>query len=150
MDDREKPSLAVRILAPVFFILGALSALAWFFLRVFDLFFGDLISIKVVEKGAFYLFGVGIGLVILALVTVKEGWIGKALSKRQAAYFTRAAYIAIISIFTVPHLVHYAANTFLLGNGYEVCEEAGHQWLFVRDIVYIKPSVVCSEEIGTR
>lgn len=147
MDDREKPSLGVRIFAPLFFISGSLLALLWFFFRVFDVFFGVLSKIEVFDKGSFYMLGVGIGLLILSVVTVQEGWLGKPLSKRQSVHLTKAAFIAIALIFTVPHIVHYSANKYLLGKGYMVCDEAAHQWLFVRDIVYIQPSVKCSADL---
>lgn len=147
MDDREKPSLGVRIFAPLFFISGSLSALLWFFFRVFDIFFGSLSKIEVFDKGSFYMLGVGIGILILAIVTVQEGWLGKPLSKRQSAHLTKAAFIAIAFIFTVPHIVHYSANKYLLEKGYAVCDEAAHQWLFVRDIVYIQPPVECSANL---
>lgn len=147
MDDREKPSLGVRIFAPLFFISGSLSALLWFFFRVFDIFFGSLSKIEVFDKGSFYMLGVGIGILILAIVTVQEGWLGKPLSKRQSTHLTKAAFIAIAFIFTVPHIVHYSANKYLLEKGYAVCDEAAHQWLFVRDIVYIQPPVECSANL---
>ncbi len=147
MDGREKPSLGVRIFAPLFFISGSLSALLWFFFRVFDMFFGDLSKIEVFDKGSFYMLGVGVGMLILAVVTVQEGWLGKPLSQRQSAYLTKAAFVGIALIFTVPHLAHYSANKYLLGQGYTVCDEAAHQWLFVRDIVYIQPSVACSADL---
>lgn len=147
MDDREKPSLGVRIFAPLFFISGSLSALLWFFFRVFNVFFGDLSKIEIFDKGSFYMLGVGVGMLILAVVTVQEGWLGKPLSKRQSAHLTKAAFIGIVLIFTAPHLVHYSANKYLLVQGYTVCDEAEHQWLFVRNIVYIQPSVECSADL---
>jgi hypothetical protein len=147
MDDREKPSLGVRIFAPLFFISSSLAALLWFFFRVVDVFFRPLSKIEVFDKGSFYMLGVGIGLLILAIVTVQEGWLGKPLSKRQSDHLTKTAFIAIALIFTVPHLMHYSANKYLLGKGYTVCAEAEHQWLFIRDIVYIQPSVKCSADL---
>jgi hypothetical protein len=147
MEGREKPSLGVRIFAPLFFISGSLSALLWFFFRVFDVFFGALSKIEVFDKGSFYMLGVGVGLLILSIVTVQEGWLGKPLSKRQSTYLTKAAFVGVALIFTVPHLAHYSANKYLFQKGYAICAEAEHQWLFVRNIVYIQPSVACSANL---
>ena len=147
MDNREKPSLGIRIFTPIFFISGSLAALLWFFYRVSEVFFGTLSEIEVFDKGSFYMLGVGVGMLILAVVTVQEGWLDKPLSKKQSAYLTKGALMGIALIFTAPHLVQYFANDYLLKRGYSVCEEASHQWLFVRDIVYVQPSVKCSADI---
>lgn len=147
MEGSEKPALGVRIFAPLFFIFGTLLALSWFFLRLFDIFLGPLSEIEIFDKGSFYMLGVGLGMLILSFVTVQEGWIGRILSNRQSDFLTKSALVSIASIFVVPHLTHYAANSYFLDRGYTLCEDAGHQWLFVRDIVYVKPSVECSADI---
>jgi len=147
MESREKPSWGIRIFAPLFFISGAIAALLWFFYRISNIFIGTLSEIVVFDKGSFYMLGVGVGMLILSVVTVQEGWLDKPLSKIQSAYLTKGAFIGIALIFTVPHLVHYFANGYLLKQGYTVCEEASHQWLFVRDIVYIADSIECNASL---
>ncbi|MFL0796328.1 MAG: hypothetical protein K6L73_02415 [Cellvibrionaceae bacterium] len=106
-------------------------------------------EIEVFDKGSFYMLGVGVGMLILAIVTVQEGWLGKPLSKRQLAFLTKSAFVGIALIFTVPHLTHYSANKYFLEQGYKVCDDASHQWLFVRDIVYIKRSIECGSDLKT-
>jgi len=147
MDGREMPSVGVRIFAPIIFIAGALAALLWFFYRAFDVFFGVLSELEVFDKGSFYMLGVGVGILILAIVTVQEGWLGKPLSKKQSAFLTKAAFVGIALMFTAPHLVHYFANDYFLKKGYSVCDEASRQWLFVRNIVYIQSSIECGAEL---
>lgn len=147
MEEREKPSWAIRIFGPLIFVFGSVAALLWFFYRAFYLFRGSLSEIVVFDKGSFYMFGVGLGMLVLAFVTVQEGWLNRPLSKKQSVFLTRLAIIGAALIFTVPHIVHYAANSFLEKKGYVVCEEASHQWLFVRDIVYIQETVECSENL---
>ncbi|GHU46246.1 hypothetical protein AGMMS50289_19180 [Betaproteobacteria bacterium] len=147
MEDREKPSLAAIIFCSVLFIAGSLAALLWFFYRLFDVFWGELSEFEVFDKGSFYMLGVGIGMLVLAIDIVQEGWFGKPLSNKQAAYLTKMALIGVALMFTVPHLIHYCADNYLLKRGYSVCEEASHQWRFVRDIAYIQPSVECSADL---
>lgn len=147
MEGRIKPSLAVRIFAPLFFILGSLAALLWFFYRLFELFFGNFSEIEIFDKGSFYLLGVGAGMFILAFTTVQEAWFDKPLSDQQASLLTKGALLSIVLLFSLPHVIHYFADVNLKSQGYTVCEEASHQWRFVRDIVYIKDSVECSAEL---
>lgn len=144
MEGREKPSLGIRIFTPLFFISGSLAALLWFFVRMFNIFIGALPEIVIFDKGSFYMLGVGVGMLILAIVTVQEGWLDKPLSKKQSAYLTKGALIGIALIFTAPHLVHYFADDYLLNQGYTVCDKASHQWLFIRDIAYISDSIECN------
>ena len=147
MEDREKPSWAIRIFAPLLFILGSTAALLWFFYRLIALFSGAQSDIIVFDKGSFYMLGVGIGMLILAIVTVQEGWLGRVLSKKQSTYLTRLAVISLAVLFVVPHFVHYLTDSYLSIRGYSVCEEASHQWLFVRDIVYVQESMECNENL---
>jgi hypothetical protein len=150
MEDRDKPSWAIRVLGPFIFILGSTAALLWFFYRLFYLFKVPLPEVVVLDKGSFYMLGVGVGMLVLAIVTVQEGWLGKPLSNTQSKYLTRMAYIGIALIFTTPHLVHYLADDYLVKSGYSVCEKASHQWLFVRDIVYIQETTECSEALKNK
>ncbi|MBB5210490.1 hypothetical protein [Microbulbifer hydrolyticus] len=102
------------------------------------------------DKGAFYLLGVGLGMMALAIVTVQEGWFGRTLSKAQAALLTRLTIVGVALIPIAPNVAHYLADELLRSDGYVVCEPASHQWRFVRDIVYIKPTVECSSSLRDR
>ncbi len=134
MANRDSP-LAIRIFTPIFFILSSLAALYWFFFRTFEIFITPLSPVEVFDKGSFYMLGVGVGLLILAIVTVQEGWLNKELSKKQSSFLTKVAILSVVLIFLTPQLMHYCANKYLAGKGYTVCDEASHQWLFVQDIV---------------
>ncbi len=144
MEDREKAPLAIRIFAPLVFLFGSIAALFWFFYRLAVLFSGTQSEIVVFDKGSFYMLGVGIGVSVAAFTTVQEGWLGRLLSKKQSTLLTRLAVVSVASLFVAPNLIHYVANGYFSDRGYTVCEEASHQWLFVRDIVYIEQSVECS------
>ncbi|GHU46242.1 hypothetical protein AGMMS50289_19160 [Betaproteobacteria bacterium] len=147
MEDREKPSWGIIIFGPVLFITGSLAALLWFFYWLFEVFFGKLSELEVFYTGHFYMLGVGVGMLVLAIVTVQEFWLGKPLSNKQAAYLTKMALISVVLAFTAPHLIHYCADNYLLKRGYSVCEEASRQWRFFQHIVYIQPSIECSADL---
>ena len=147
MEDRERPSLVIRIVGALLFIVGSCVALFWFGYRVIILLSVAQSEVIVFEKGSFYMLGVGVGMSVLAFTAVQEGWVGKVLSKKQAVILTRIAIVSIALIFIAPNLFHYIADTYFLNEGYSVCEEASSQWLFVRDIVYIQESIECSAKL---
>lgn len=147
MKDREKPSLAIRIIGALLFIAGSCAALFWFFYRVVILVSTSQLEVVVFDKGSFYMLGVGVGMSVLAFTAIQEGWVGKVLSKRQAAILTRIAIVSLALIFIVPNLFHYITDTYFSNEGYSVCEEASSQWLFVRDIVYIQDTIECGAKL---
>lgn len=145
MESRVKPSLLNRIITPLVFLLGGVCALAWFIYRIYMLAKGSDTGIVLIDKGSYYMLGVGTGMLDLAFIVIWEQWLVKPLSKMVTAIFSRLAIVSIVLLFALPHIIHYLADEHLTGKGYSVCKEASHQWLFVRDIVYIQPSVECSE-----
>jgi len=147
MEDREKPSWFIRIFGPLIFVLGATSALLWFFYRSFSLFDGISSNIVIFDKGSFYTLGIGVGLMAIAYAGVHETWLQKRLTKKHTSIISKLAISGVLLTFTVPHIFHYASNSYLKKNGYSVCEEATHQWLFVRDIVYITNSITCNANL---
>lgn len=147
MERQEKPSLLNRIVTPILFLLGGLSALLWFIYRIYMLVKGSGDNIVLIDKGSYYMLGVGIGMLNLSFVVIWEQWLVKPLTKRVTTIFSRLAVASIIFLLALPHAVHYVAGEYLEDSGYSVCEKASHQWLFVRDIVYIKPSITCSSNL---
>jgi len=143
MVDREKPSWAIRIFGPLLFITGALGALVWFFNRVSLLISGMSEDVVVVDKGSFYMLGVGVGLLALSMAGILEAWFLKTLTKKNITIISRTAIIGVILTFTTPHLIDYLSSNTLQNEGYSICEEASHQWLFSRYIVYVQDSVIC-------
>ena len=83
MEDREKPSWAMRIFGPLLFIVGALGALVWFFYRIYSLLLGMSEDVVVVDKGSFYMLGVGVGLLALSIAGILETWFLKTLTKKD-------------------------------------------------------------------
>ncbi len=146
MEDRVKPSLLNRVLTPIIFLVGGLCASSWFIYRVYILFqnSGDVVLI---DKGSFYMLGVGLGMLALAFIVIWEHWLLKPVSEKVTKAFSRLAIASVVLLFALPHAIHYVADYQLKAKGYSVCEDASHQWLFVRDIVYVQASVECREDL---
>ena len=147
MEKRDTPTLIDRIGTPLFFLMGGASAIIWFIYRVFSLFQNASSQMIIFDKGSYYMLGVGVGLLSLGYMIVSEFWFGRPLTSRQSSFFSGLAISGIVLVFVVPHMAHYVADKYLKKNGYSVCEEASHQWLFIRDIVYIAGSVECSSSL---
>jgi len=147
MEGQEKPSLFNRIVTPILFLLGGLLSLLWFIYRIYMLVKGSGDEIVLIDKGSYYMLGVGIGMLALAFVVIWEQWLVKPLTKRVTTIFSRLAVASIVFLLALPHVVHYVAGEYLEASGYSFCEEASHQWLFVRNIVYIQSSVECSADL---
>ncbi|MBY6189265.1 hypothetical protein KUV22_02425 [Microbulbifer agarilyticus] len=150
MPGRVDLPILARIFGPFIFIVGAPVALFVFLSNSYHLFTHWADEALMFDKSAFYLLGVGLGMAALAILTIQEGWFGRSLSKAQAGVLSRLILVSVALIPILPNLTHYAADRALKSNGYVVCESASHQWRFVRDIVYIKPSVVCSGSLRDR
>jgi len=144
METGDSPSLIDRIGTPLFLLALGNSAAVWFFYQAFLLFKNGSSSVVTFDKGSCYLFGASIGLLTLTYMIVKEFWLKLPLSNKQSALFSRIAISGVVLMITFPHLAHYAADRYFTAHGYSVCEEASHQWLFMRKIVYIDESVECS------
>lgn len=147
MENREEPSFFIRIFGPLIFVLSALGAFLWFFLRAFYLLKQMDEVVVVFDKGSYYALGVGVGLMAIAFAGVQETWLRKPLTKRSTSIISKLAIAGVVLTFTVPHIMHYASDRHLKNSGYSVCAEASHQWLFVRNIVYIQPSIECSADL---
>ncbi|WP_075186128.1 hypothetical protein [Teredinibacter haidensis] len=147
METRDPPSLLNKVITPPLLLVGGVSAVLWFIYRVAFLYKNISESMVVFDKGSYYMLGVGIGLLTLAFVTLKEFWGGNPITKKQNHILTKLAISGLALLFIVPHAAHFFANKHLVTHGYSVCEDASHQWLFVRDIVYIQPSIECSAEL---
>lgn len=94
--------------------------------------------------------GVGIGMLDLAFTIIWEQWLTKPLSKRVTPIFSRVAIGSVFLLFALPHAIHYVADQNLRAKDYTVCEAACHQWLFVRNIVYVQETIEYSESLKNK
>ncbi|MAZ86038.1 MAG: hypothetical protein CL693_00120 [Cellvibrionaceae bacterium] len=147
MTKGDVPSSLDRFGTPLFlFLLGA-GALVWFIYRVFTLFSNGSSPVITFDKGSYYMLGVGVGLLALSYMIIREYWLRRPLSNKRSTFFSRVAISGVILAFLFPHVAHFAADRYLEEHGYSICEEGSHQWLFFRDIVYVQSSIECSAEL---
>ena len=93
------------------------------------------------EKGMFYFFGCGTGLIALSLGML-FGFIAKKHPSKSYAkldkFFGVSVIISLILIFAIPQLVDSYSSKKLIQIGYRVCDEKSSQWLIFQTIVYSK------------
>ncbi len=147
MDNREPPSLAIRIFGPLLFLIGTVGTLGWFVYSLVFLYRNLNAEIVLIDKGLYYFLGTGLGLSVLTFVLIYELWYGKPLSRKLTKIFTYLALISIAILLVFPHTLHFLADSHLRKNGYSICSQASSQWLFVREIVYTQEKQECSENL---
>lgn len=150
MEKGNAPSLIDRIGTPIFLLVLGVGAIVWFIFRVFSLFSNGSSPIVAFDKGSYYMLGVGVGLLALAYMIIREFWLRRPLTNKQSTFFSRIAISGVILALVFPHIAHFAVETYFEEHGYIVCEEASHQWLFIRDIVYVQSTVECSAELNKK
>lgn len=96
MEGQEKPSLLNRIVTPILFLLGGLSALLWFIYRIYMLIKDSADDVVLIDRGSYYMLGVGIGMLDLAFMVIWEQWLVKPLTKRVTKIFSRLAVASVV------------------------------------------------------
>jgi hypothetical protein len=94
----------------------------------------------VIDKGVYYLFGVGIALSFLLVDGFYNAILNRPISPAVSRLVSRISVGGLVLTLALPHLVHYSTEYVLENNrGYRACEKESAQWLFVRDIAYTQP-----------
>ncbi len=150
MEKRDPPSLLNRIIGPPLFLVGGMAAFSWFVYRFIALVQNIAEPMVVFEKGSCYLLGVSMGLLSLGTVAALEFWGGRPISPRQNNIFSKMAIFGLVLLFVFPHLSHWIIDKYLEKNDYTICTKASYQWLFIRDIVYLRPSMECTDSLVLR
>jgi len=96
------------------------------------------------NKGAFYLYGVGLILLIFVVGIIYTNYLKKNISNHTNKIIVKVVLVCLIVTFLLPQIVHYATANYLENHGYQVCEVRSKQWLHVRTIVYSN-LVACDE-----
>lgn len=89
-----------------------------------------------IDKGSYYLFGVGIMFAALLPDGIYTSLLRRPLSKRAHHWVTGFALAGLALVVILPHVIHYPVTNILEKRGYEVCEKQSHQWLFLNTVVY--------------
>ncbi len=90
------------------------------------------------NKGAFYLYGVGLILLIFVVGIVYTNYLKKNISNHTNKIIGKVVLVCLVITFLLPQIIHYATANYLENRGYQVCETRSKQWLHVRTIVYSK------------
>ena len=142
----EKPisiGLAYSILF-VFFVIGIISVFIPinFFIDMFMQISSRQEQITL-DKGVYYLFGGGVFFVLMGLgIFVSKVF---KVSEKVEKIIVALMIVSIFLIFALPQLVHVSVESYVENEGYQVCREKSHRWLFVVTIVYTK-TIPCNKE----
>lgn len=139
------PSKPMLYTGLVFLIGLAVVVLSYFMQSVIEL-IQALVSLPEVvsfDKGAFYMSGVFLGLVVLIFAAIYESVLRKELTEKIASICTKTGIAALVIIFILPMVVHSGVENHLLQKNYSICSEASHQWLHSRTIVYVSSRDKC-------
>jgi hypothetical protein len=147
MEERDRPSLGVRLVTPGVLIILALGALGWFAVNLIGI-VEQLISKSdsiMLNKGLFYMLGVGLGLATLAFVVVYEYWLDKTLNETMTNICTKFGIASVVVMLLLPQAAHFLTDEYLIKRNYSVCESASRQWLLSREIVYVVDPTLCKK-----
>lgn len=145
MEGNQKPSLLLQYIGIFVFILmslGAFFGFGYFSIDTVEQIVSHSPSISF-DKGAFYLLGVGIGLGALVMGMIIEVWKKKPPSDKITQRVVRTAVWGVATMFILPQVAQYAIEDYLEARNYGVCQEASHQWLHARTIVYTDNPETC-------
>ena len=97
------------------------------------------------EKTAFYLFGAGLTSLVFAIGLFYSKVLKIKISDKLHVLLTRILIGGLVFMFAVPQIVHLSVSNYLEDEGYQICREKSHRWLFVVTIVYTK-NIPCGDE----
>ena len=128
-----------------FTILSVIS-LAWFVASAASVWnqTNSASTVITLEKGALYLFGVGVALAVLTYGMVYEGVLRRALAKTVTKLLNGLLIGSLLLTFAVPAVAEYVVTETLEARGYQACDLKSRQWPIFRDVVYVTSSDVCS------
>lgn len=92
-----------------------------------------------INKGVFYLFGVGVALSGLLVDGTYNALLHRPVPESLKRQMGKVMFLGLLFMVILPSAIHYISTHVLEQRGYTVCEPASSQWLFVRDIVYTLP-----------
>jgi hypothetical protein len=146
MGESATPSLKTKIMSLTFFVALAAGSFLWFGISIVSLFnqlhFHE--AIVAFDKGSIYMLGVGVGLLLLIGGGVLQGFLGREPDAAAEKIFKWGMVISLTLMIALPQLVHYWVDHSAKTQKYEVCGEAGYQWLMYRKIYYADSRDSCS------
>ena len=132
-------------------VLHLLSGLLMFsMLGIWALYYAVIVSLQLIseltndsdilsfDKGAFYLFGVGLGLFVFVFAIIYSKIVNNKLSDIIHKLIFFSLISSVVLTFLLPQLMHFYIDSYTEKNNYEVCRDQSHRWLHAVTIVYAK------------
>lgn len=128
-------------------LLLTITALGYFVYTLADLVknINDMPLSIAFDKGSFYMPGVVLGLAMLIFAAVYESVFRKEMTALIASRCTRTGIAAVLLMFVLPQLAQYTVDGYLTQRDYISCDEASHQWLHAKTLVYVSEQSVCEK-----
>ena len=148
----ESPSLLVRLLSIAFFSILTLAALAWFFISLVGLISQFHLRDPVIgfDKGSMYMFGIGLGLLLLTIGGVMQGMLGQELSQKKETLFKRGIVISLILMFSFPQLTNYLVDKYAYSHHYRICTDVTDRWLLYSKFYYTESKEACEKLVSEK
>ena len=145
MSEVDNPSLSLRIFNALFFCTATISSLTWFAISLFNLITEINNRNPVIEfdKGAMYMFGVGMGLLFLSIGVVTRGVLLKKMSPKRESVLLKGTIIGMVIMIALPQIVHYSVNRIINRDNYFVCEAMSYRWVMYKKYVYTDSQGTC-------
>lgn len=152
MNEDEKPSLLMRLLSIAFFLMLALSALAWFSVSIIELISQFHLREPVVgfDKGSMYMLGIGFGLFLLTIGGVMQGVLGQTLTPKKETLFRRGMVISLILMVFVPQITTYVVGKYAYKHHYSICNDATYRWLLYSKYYYTESKIACVKLVNRK
>lgn len=147
MSEEPQASLLVRILSLAFFGMLTLGAFVWFAVSIKGLISQFHIESLVVgfDKGSMYMLGCGLGLLLLTIGGLMQGFLEFDFTAKMRLLFARGIVVSLVLMVLFPQLTHYVAGRHAQNKGYSICEDASYRWLLYAKIYYAKSTAACNE-----
>jgi hypothetical protein len=149
MTENATPSLPAKIISLAFFVVLAAGSLLWAGISIVSLYrqlhFHE--AIVAFDKGAMYMLGVGIGLLLLVGGGILQGLLGREPDAAVKKIFKWGIVFSLTLMIALPQLAHYWVDYSAKTQKYEICHEAGYQWLMYRKIYYAGSRDSCNRLI---
>ena len=142
-----EPSLLSLFLGTIIFLLAGIAALYYGVTASLDISesMSSQKSTFMFEKSLFYLYGVGVGLLVYPFLIIYKNVLKLTVNESMSKWASIILLASVALTFILPQIMHYYIDTYTEENNYQICREQSHRWLHVVTIVYAKDGQCLSE-----